>query len=209
MQQEPYDPLDYENLADSVLRALLKQSLAPFPPEEERPAAGVYAIYYASGFQLYRPLVIDLRDPDPTSQHPIYVGCAMPSKQHAGRELYARLQEHAKSIAQVRNLDPAHFHCRPLVVEDVWIRLAERTLIEHFKPVWNDVLKGFGIHDPGGGRRAGKLSLWDTLHPGRRWAPKQPRGSPMKHVRNLVTKHLRERFGTLSPHCPYERGGFR
>lgn len=58
---------------------------------------------------------------------------------------------------------------------------------------------GFGgIHDPGGGRRAGKLSLWDTLHPGRRWAPKQAPGRPIKHVRNLVTKHLRERFGTLS-----------
>lgn len=32
------------------------------------------------------------------------------------------------------------------------------------------VLDGFGIHDPGKGRHRGKRSLWDTLHPGRKFA---------------------------------------
>lgn len=34
-------------------------------------------------------------------------------------------------------------------------------------------LEGFGLHDPGSGRREGERSWWDTLHPGRRWAEKQ------------------------------------
>ena len=41
------------------------------------------------------------------------------------------------------------------------------------KPVWNVCIEGFGLHDPGGGRRKGEISWWDALHPGRSWAKKQ------------------------------------
>lgn len=59
-----------------------------------------------------------------------------------------------------------------MAVVPVWITLAERFLIEHYKPVWNVCLEGFGDHDPGKGRRDSQRSWWDALHPGRSWAHK-------------------------------------
>lgn len=56
------------------------------------------------------------------------------------------------------------------VVVPVWISLAERFLIEHYRPIWNTVIDGFGNHDPGMGRRNMKRPRWDILHPGREWA---------------------------------------
>ena len=78
--------------------------------------------------------------------------------------------DHAKSIDQAINLDLNEFRCRFLVVEPVWITLAERFLINHFKPAWNTVIDGFGNHDPGRGRRGMRRPRWDVVHPGRPWA---------------------------------------
>jgi len=50
--------------------------------------------------------------------------------------------------------------------------LAERFLIEHYRPVWNTVVDGFGNHAPGRGRASMKRPRWDILHPGRPWAQK-------------------------------------
>jgi len=68
-----------------------------------------------------------------------------------------------------RNRD-GDFCCRFLVVDDIWIPLAESLLIEMFMPLWNLRIDGFGNHDPGRGRHKQKRSPWDTLHPGRPWA---------------------------------------
>ena len=87
-----------------------------------------------------------------------------------GTPLFKRLSEHAASIQQVTNLDLADFHCRYLVVEDIWIPLGESLLIERFQPLWNVVVDGFGNHDPGAGRHSGQRPLWDVVHPGRPWA---------------------------------------
>ena len=46
--------------------------------------------------------------------------------------------------------------------------MAERFLIEHFRPIWNVVLDGFGNHDPGKGRTAMKRPRWDSSHAGKR-----------------------------------------
>ena len=81
-----------------------------------------------------------------------------------------RLSEHSKSIDQANNLDLKDFACRFLVVEDIWIPLAESLLISKFSPLWNKKIDGFGNHDPGKGRYAQRRSQWDTLHPGRNWA---------------------------------------
>ena len=86
------------------------------------------------------------------------------------RTLFNRLKQHSRSIEQAANLDIAEFSCRFLVVVPVWITLAERFLIEHFSPLWNTVVDGFGNHDPGSGRRNMKRPKWDILHPGREWA---------------------------------------
>jgi hypothetical protein len=88
----------------------------------------------------------------------------------ARRMLYNRLVQHAKSIQQAENLRLEDFRCRYLVVVPVWIELAERFLIEHYRPAWNTVIDGFGNHAPGAGRKDMKRPRWDILHPGRGWA---------------------------------------
>jgi hypothetical protein len=84
--------------------------------------------------------------------------------------LHQRLVQHATSIEQAENLKLEEFRCRYLVVVPVWISLAERFLIDHFRPVWNTVVDGFGNHDPGQGRVNMRRPRWDILHPGRPWA---------------------------------------
>ena len=168
---QPYDPLDYENLARSVVEALMGGAEAPLPPSEAFEGAGAYAIYYHGDFDAYSHLHKGNR------LLPIYVGKAVPTGArkggHApsvGRELYRRLNEHSKSIEQAENLELKDLTCRYLVVVPVWITLAERFLVEHYRPVWNVVIDGFGNHDPGAGRLGMKRPRWDVLHPGRAWA---------------------------------------
>jgi len=170
---KPYDPLEYENLARSVVKAFLEGPERPLPPDESFEGSGVYAIYYRGNFQAYSKLV----EANPVP--PIYVGKADPkgarkggSQALGGRELYLRLRQHSKSIEQVENLQVQDFTCRYLVLVPVWVSLAERFLVEHHQPVWNVAIDGFGNHAPGGGRGAMKRPLWDILHPGRPWAAK-------------------------------------
>lgn len=168
-----YDPLDYENLAGSVVRTLLEQEVSPLPPSLSFDGAGAYAIYYQGSLPFYASLS------SPSSDRPIYVGKAIPAGARKGRRskqpgmdraLYQRLRQHAASVDQAQNLDPAEFRCRYLVVVPVWISLAERSLIEHFQPLWNTIIDGFGNHAPGRGRSNMRRPRWDILHPGRPWA---------------------------------------
>ena len=165
-----YDPLDYENLALSVVNALLSTELVALPPDRFE-GAGVYAVYYRGPLDYVPEGEID--------EKPVYVGKADPPGgrrggaavgQPSARPLYERLRQHANSIRQANNIDIGNAYCRYLVVEPVWISLAERFLINHFSPIWNTVLDGFGNHDPGRGRRAGARPKWDIVHPGRSWA---------------------------------------
>ncbi len=89
---KPYDPLDYENLARSVVQALLEGPEAPLAPEESFEGSGVYAIYYRGKLPAYSRLV----EADPVP--PTYVGRAVPTgarkgerRSSVGRELYLRL----------------------------------------------------------------------------------------------------------------------
>ena len=168
---QAYDPLDYENLARSVVDALLGAEEESLSPSDTFEGAGVYAIYYHGDFEGYNTLVKS--DPLP----PIYVGKAVPTgarkgggRTARGRELYQRLKQHSKSIEEAENIQLEDFTCRYLVVVPVWNTLAERFLVEHYRPVWNVAIDGFGNHDPGAGRRAMKRPRWDILHPGRPWA---------------------------------------
>ena len=170
---DAYDPLNYENLARSVVTALLENPLHPLPPKERFAGAGVYAIYYSGPLDFYGPIS------SCECRVPIYVGKAIPEGGRkgvssdtggSGSPLYNRLRQHAKSVGHAENLDAADFHCRFLVVVPIWITLAERFLTSHFKPVWNVTVDGFGNHDPGKGRRAMRRPVWDIVHPGRPWA---------------------------------------
>jgi len=186
--ERPYDPLDYNNLANSVVQALLNSPEHALPSPEPFAGPGVYAIHYHGDFAAYAPLV------HAAGQMPIYVGKAVESgarkggRETGGSELYQRLVQHAKSIQQAENLNPDHFTCRFLVVVPVWVTLAERFLIEHYRPLWNVVIDGFGNHDPGKGRRDMRRPQWDILHPGRPWAVRLA----ARETRDGVERRVRE-----------------
>jgi len=192
---QAYDPLDYENLARSVVDALLAATEESLPPSDSFTGAGVYAIYYHGDFEGYNCLVKG--DPQP----PIYVGKAVPKGARKGRgniegghELYQRLKQHSKSIIEAENIQAKDFTCRYLVVVPVWVTLAERFLIEHYKPVWNLAIDGFGNHDPGAGRRSMKRPRWDILHPGRPWAARLTAEESFEIVLRSLQQFLEREF---------------
>lgn len=194
----PFNPLDKRNLAESVTDAMLSRPVEHLPPEPFV-GAGIYAIYYTGGFPLYSKIVT--RNSHGKFKQPIYVGKAVPAGarkgglglgEDPGLALYNRLCDHAKSIASASNLECEQFFCRYLAVDDIWIPLAEALLIERFSPLWNQILDGFGNHDPGKGRYNQQRSLWDTLHPGREWAERlQPNSIGQLEVQTGV-KHFVE-----------------
>lgn len=194
MPDSEYNPLDYANLTRSVVRELMNRGPFPLPPPSAFTGTGVYALFYLGDFQPYEPL----RSLDAT--RPIYVGKAVPPGARKGggatlgspsTALYSRLRQHAKSIGGVENLNPAEFRCRYLVVTPLWITMAERFLIENFRPLWNTCIEGFGIHDPGSGRHAGEISWWDVLHPGRPFAVNLARTRAYQDALNRLDHCLR------------------
>jgi hypothetical protein len=184
--ETPFNPLDKRNLARSVAEALLRRPVCPLPSPYSRgkqraseafSGAGIYAIYYVGAYEHYAAVAAKNRED--RWEWPIYVGKAVPKgarkggfglEAATGTVLYDRLREHARSIEQAENLALADFCCRYLVVDDIWILLGEALLIETFMPIWNKVIDGFGIHDPGSGRAGQQRSRWDVLHPGRPFA---------------------------------------
>lgn len=193
-----FNPLDKKNLGESIVQALLESPLTRINEVEAFKGAGVYAIYYFGNFPHYVTLA------KRTNQHgepPIYVGKATPQGGRKGSSLtsslesealHSRLKEHAKSIDSVEELKVADFWCRFIVVDDIWIPLAEALLIQRFNPLWNTVVEGFGNHDPGKGRYNGKRPLWDLLHPGRKWAKKcKPPRQSLDAVLSDVSRYMR------------------
>ena len=171
MTEAPYDPLDYTNLTHNLVRELMTRTPSPLPPNELFQGPGVYALFYNGDFTPYASIASH------DSTRPIYVGKASPPGGRKGvtsevgaSTLYGRLQEHAESIKQADNLRLEDFRCRYLVTVPLWINMAERFLLEHYSPLWNACIEGFGAHNPGKGRHQGEASWWDTLHPGRSWA---------------------------------------
>lgn len=133
------------------------------------------------------------------ARQPIYVGKAVPTgarkggasgKPSSGKELHNRLCEHAKSVEQAKNLDLGEFHIRYLVVEPVWIALAERFLIDRFQPLWNTTVDGFGNHPPGRGRSNMRRPRWDIVHPGRAWAAELEAAEPDTEITRLIVNGL-------------------
>lgn len=158
---------------------MLNRPVEQLPLGNQFNGAGIYAIYYVGNFAPYRIIAEQNRDPVKSFSRPIYIGKAVPEgarkggyglNDNPGAVLFSRLSEHAASIRQAQNLDIEDFHCRYLVVDDIWIPLAESLLIREFAPAWNKVLDGFGNHAPGSGRSGQRRSSWDTIHPGRSWA---------------------------------------
>ena len=192
-----YNPLDKKNLADSIAKALLATDVKPLADIGDLHGAGVYAIYYTGAFKPYAQIV--KRNKSGAFAHPIYVGKAQPPGARAGiteldaakgNALKNRLEEHAESIQQATStLRIQDFRFRSLVVDDIWIPLGESILIQTYHPLWNHPVDGFGNHNPGSGRHQGKVSSWDTLHPGRTWTANLTGGS--KHTVEQITERIK------------------
>src|ERR1017187_210931 len=149
-----FDPLDYRNVAASVVNALLARPLGKLPPPDSFIGGGVYSIYYKGSFSAYASIS--------GKNNPIYVGKAVPAggriggksvsredmdavaftEPNPGQVLYKRLGEHGESVAVAKNLESADFSCRSLAVTPVWIVFAEGILIRRFRPVWNVLVNG-------------------------------------------------------------------
>ena len=164
-----YDPFTYDTLMAGMVLRFEQQPLHPLGGEVNIEGPGVYCLLYQGDYELYRPIS--------GSDNPIYAGKAVPPGSRRGDDgdtqvpvLRRRIREHARSIDAANNLNLSDFSYRALAVVPAWINIAERSIIQHYGPVWNRCLDGFGDHDPGRGRQGGEKSWWDTLHPGRTWA---------------------------------------
>jgi hypothetical protein len=148
--------------------------------------SGVYGLYYRGDFPAYAPLAEANAD---NIVKPLYIGKAIPQGGRTGivsgrlsRPLYNRIKQHRSSILSTQEYAEAShvekhiriedFYCRYMVIPDkYWPLIAsfETGLIIEHLPLWNVSLAGFGNHVPGQFRK-GKLSEWDSLHPGRKHA---------------------------------------
>ena len=186
-----YDPLTYENLMAGLVVHFERQPQEGLAAVHEASGPGIYALFYDGDFDAYQQIA--------GTPQPIYVGKAVPPGSRKGGEvdvsapaLQRRLHEHARSLEAADNLTLADFECRYLSLVPVWITLAERFLIDHYRPVWNLQLDGFGNHDPGQGRRQGEASWWDTLHPGRSWAAGLRQAKTMSEARERTARFFGE-----------------
>lgn len=194
----PFNPLDKTNLGESVAEAMLQQPIHLLPPDEPFIGAGIYALYYEGDFALYAAIAEQNRAEQ--YRWPIYVGKAVPAGARKGgyglgadpgQAVYKRLSEHAGSINEAENLKLSDFRCRFLVVDDIWIPLAESLLVEMYSPLWNQKIDGFGNHDPGKGRYNQQRSPWDVIHPGRSWACKlQPPSNNERIIREAAEAYI-------------------
>jgi hypothetical protein len=194
----PFNPLNKRHLGESVGQAMLRQPVISLGDLEVFVGAGIYAIYYTGKFQGYE--AIAKSNQGKSFNAPIYVGKAVPKGSRKGGDLeappgkvlYNRLNQHTRSIEQAGNLEIVDFHCRCLIVDDIWIPLGESLLIAKFDPLWNKLIDGFGNHDPGNKRHAGLRPRWDVLHPGRSWAEKcQPREETAEQIVREARDYLR------------------
>lgn len=176
-EYKPFDPLSYANLGASVADALMERDPVPMTAIPTFPGEGVYAIYYIGDFEPYA--AITSANEQGRWLAPIYVGKAdppggrkggLPDEISGAPSLRNRLMKHGRTIGSARNLSIDHFYCRFLLVNHLWLELAENMMITRFAPIWNTFIDGFGNNDPGAGRYAQLVSRWDVLHPGRTWA---------------------------------------
>ena len=169
------------------------------PPPETFIGTGVYALYYIGKSKLYTSLYEQNRT---SFAQPIYVGKAVPKgwrqarAQEPGKELFARLNDHFKSISATTNLNVEDFRCRFMILEDAatdMIGTVEASLIRQYRPVWNSCIDGFGNHTPGAGRFKQAKSDWDVIHPGREWAKKcTGKASTKKDIETKLKDYFKE-----------------
>lgn len=198
-QEHVYNPLDKANLGESIAKALLAKPLVDLSDLAKFKGTGVYVLYYHGDFAAYR----SIRSKRGSSEIPIYVGKAVEAGSRKGilteaaessTKLHTRIKDHADSIRAAKNLNIEDFTYRYLILDAVWIPLAEALVIARFAPLWNSLIDGFGNHGVGGGRYEGLRPRWDTLHPGREWAYRcKDRPETMEQIEREIVAHLKGR----------------
>jgi len=189
---EPSNP----NVAGRIVGiALVAQPRKPLALIEKFYGSGVYALYYNGEYKTYKGIA--------RKEHPIYVGKADPADQASksameqGDRLSRRLTDHQKSITKAAStLRLEDFEYRALVVQTGYQTAAEDYLIHLFKPIWNNqtnVCYGLGKHGDDPGTRANLRSPWDTLHPGRDWAHRDPNMKDARLAEQIV-RDIAEHF---------------
>lgn len=190
-----FDPSN-PNVAGRIVGiTMIAQDCKPLANLERFYGSGVYAIYYNGNFPAYAGIT--------KREHPIYVGKADPADPAAktameqGDRLANRLNDHRKNIAKAETtLRLEDFDYRAIVVQTGWQTAAEDYLIHLFKPIWNSevgISYGFGKHGDDPGTRANLRSPWDTLHPGRDWAHRDPKmkdARPKQRIVEDIRQHL-------------------
>jgi len=175
--------------------ALIAQPRKPLAAIGRFYGSGVYALYYTGGFKAYQRVS--------KKEHPVYVGKADPADPSSktaieqGDQLARRLGEHCKNIGKAAStLRVEDFQYRALVVQTGYQAAAEAFLIDLFKPIWNNetaICYGLGKHGDAPGTRANLRSPWDTLHPGRDWAHRDPKikdARPAAQILKDIGDHL-------------------
>ncbi len=188
--QTVFDPRDPRIIGLFIGIALVAQQRRKLQEIVQRfYGSGVYALYYEGDFEPYVPIS--------GTEHPIYVGKVDPKDPHAltprdqGDKLFARLNEHRKSISRAQNLRIEDFTCRFLAVQSGLQKAAEDYLISLFDPIWNkEICYGLGKHGDKATTRANVRSPWDTLHPGREWARASREGKPPDAIRQDIRDHF-------------------
>lgn len=183
------DPHNVKNLTFKTLMAFTAGGKKPLCKLSEFYGSGVYALYYHGKLDFYRPLA--------GSETPIYVGKTDPVTMsniatEQGPRLFNRLKKHKSNISKTA-LDIADFEYRYMTIGDSGQTASEKILIDFFKPVWNNesgVLSGFGKNGDSATTRANKRSLWDVLHPGRKWAAESENTTSPDMLKEAVSAHL-------------------
>lgn len=190
-----FDPSNPNVVGRIVGITMIAQTRKPLANVERFYGSGVYAIYYNGNLAAYKAIT--------KKEHPIYVGKADPADpasktvMEQGDRLANRLSDHRKNIAKAATtLKLEDFEYRALVVQTGWQTSAEDYLIHLFRPIWNNevgICYGFGKHGDDPGTRANLRSPWDTLHPGRDWAHRDPKmkdARPAKRIIEDIAQHL-------------------
>jgi hypothetical protein len=208
-----FDPSNPDTIGRLVVLGLLAQDRVPLRELRPTYGSGVYAIYYVGQHPAYSEIS--------GTETPIYVGKADPDEPRAatpreqGVRLFSRLADHRDAIREVEAYsttnalpDPLQiqdFECRRLVCATNAQLVAERHLIDVFKPAWNSETKicfGISKHGDNSETRRNKKSPWDVLHPGRDWAMSSPVRDGM--TAETVTAKLAEHFIAHVPHRDLE-----
>ena len=190
------DPTKPSVVARLIALVLLAQARVPLGDSGSSYGSGIYALYYNGPFASYSPIR--------ASETPIYIGKADPADPNAGtpraqgERLSRRLKDHARTIRAAERggtLSLGDFEQRSLVIQTGWQSAAEEYLIGLFRPVWNretGICYGFGKHGDAPKTRANQRSPWDTLHPGRAWAhrdPDMPDARPKQTIVDDIARH--------------------